>query len=62
MLGGVSDIFKCFKIPGHKRCDEVKSVILMLGTQAIDTNSLLVVEAEEIELLTMQAAIYWDGW
>ena len=62
MLGCAPNVFKCFKITCHEGCDEVKSMILMLGSQAVDAYPLLVIEAEEVKLLAVEAAIDWYGW
>ena len=62
MLGCAPNEFKSLKIACHEGCDEVKSVILMLGSQAVDAYPLLVVKAEEVELLAVQATIDWYGW
>jgi len=34
----------------------------MLGSQAVDAYPLLVIKAEEVKLLAVQATIDWYGW
>jgi len=62
MLGCAPNEFESLKIACHEGCDEVKSVILMLGSQAVDAYPLLVIKAEEVKLLAVQATIDWYGW
>jgi hypothetical protein len=62
MLGSAPNEFQCLKIACHEGCNEVKSVILMLSSQAVDAYPLLVVKAEEVKLLAVEAAIDWYGW
>jgi hypothetical protein len=62
MLGCAPNEFECLKIACHEGCDEVKSVILMLSSQAVDAYPLLVIKAEEVKLLAVEAAIDWYGW
>jgi hypothetical protein len=40
--------FQTFKITTHKRCNEIKSMVLMELTETVNANSLLVIEAEKI--------------
>ena len=60
ILGGILDILKSLKVASHERCDEVKAMVLMLSAQTIDAYPLLIIEAEEVKLFSMQTAVNWD--
>ena len=55
------DEIQAFEVAGEERREVVEFVSLVLQAQAIDANSLVAVEAEELQLLPVQAAEDWDG-
>ena len=57
ILGGILDILKSLEVTSHECCDEVKAMVLMLSAQTIDAYPLLIIEAEEVELFSMQTAV-----
>jgi hypothetical protein len=53
--------FQALKISAHEACYKVESVILVELAETIDTYSLLVIEAEKVQLLPMETAVDWYG-
>jgi hypothetical protein len=50
--------FQTLKVSAHKRGDEVEPVVLVELAEAVNADPLLVIKAEEVQLLAMQTAVY----
>ena len=53
--------FEAFEVAGEEGGEVVEFVRLVLQAQAIDADALVAIEAEELELLAVEAAEDWDG-
>ena len=59
-LGIAAYVLQSFKVAVHEALDEHEFVVLVHRCQAVHADALLVLEAEEVEMLAVQAAV--DGW
>ena len=59
LAGFAFDEVEIFKVVHHEGLNEIESVLLVDSVEAINANALPAIETEEVQLFSMQAAVYW---